>query len=209
MQLKEIYEEIADSWSNFRTKPVSFLPKKLKGKIIDVGCGNARNIIPFAKNGLFCVGADFSKGMIKNALKMCEKSNVEAEFVLADAAELPFKDKSFDSCISIATLHHLNPRKNRVKSLKEMKRICKGSVYVSVWYRWQFYHLKNLLKNILHFGDVYVDWKIKGKVLKRYYHLYTKKELQKDAEESGLIVESIKIIEENKKKNLLLHGRSR
>jgi ubiquinone/menaquinone biosynthesis C-methylase UbiE len=209
MRLRDVYEEIADSWSNLRTKPVSFLPKKLKGKIIDVGCGNARNIIPFAKNGLFCVGTDFSKGMIKNALKMCEKSNVEADFVLADAAELPFKDKSFDSCISIATLHHLNPRKNRVKSLKEMKRICKGSIYVSVWYRWQFYHLKNLLKNILHFGDVYVDWKIKGKVLKRYYHLYTKKELQKDAEESGLIVESIKIIEENKKKNLLLHGRSR
>ncbi len=208
MQLRDVYEEIADSWTNFRVRPLSYLSLiKVEGSVLDVGCGNARNLIPIAKKGLKCVGIDFSKNMIKNAMAMSKKSDVEIDFVVADALYLPFKDKSFDSVISTAVLHHISPRKKRIKALKEMKRVCKGSIYVSVWYRWQLYHLKNLLKNIFHFGDVYVNWKKKGKVLKRYYHLYTKRELQKDAEKAGLRVESIKIVEESKKKNLLLHGR--
>jgi tRNA (uracil-5-)-methyltransferase TRM9 len=210
MRVKDVYEEIADSWSNFRTKPLSYLSLiKVEGKVLDVGCGNGRNLIPLAKSGLKCIGIDFSKNMIKNAIALSERNNAEVDFVVADALYLPFKDKSFDNLISTATLHHIYPRINRIKALREMRRVCKGSIYVSVWYRWQLYLLKNLLKNILHFGDVYVDWKKKDRVLKRYYHLYTKKELEKDAKMAGLEVKSIKIVRESKKKNLLLHCMTR
>jgi tRNA (uracil-5-)-methyltransferase TRM9 len=210
MRVKDVYEEIADSWSNFRAKPLSYLPlTKVEGSVLDVGCGNGRNLISLAKTGLKCIGIDFSKNMIKNAIAMSERNNVKIDFIIADALYLPFKDKSFDNLISTATLHHIYPRINRIKTLREMRRVCKGSIYVSVWYRWQFYLLKNLLKNIFHFGDVYVDWKKKDKVLKRYYHLYTKKELQRDAEKAGLIVKNIKIVRESKKKNLLLHALER
>ncbi len=204
MKLRDVYEEIADSWNNLRNKPVSYLPfEKIRGSTIDIGCGNARNLIPIAKSGNYCVGIDFSKNMIKNALKLCEKNNVEIEFVIADAANLPIKSKSFDNCISIATIHHLQ-KEQRQKSLREMKRVAKKHVFISVWYRWQFYHLKNLLKNIFHFGDVYVDWHKGDKVLKRYYHLYSKKELENYVLSAGLKIQECKIVEENKKKNVFV-----
>ncbi|MEM5799149.1 MAG: class I SAM-dependent methyltransferase [Candidatus Aenigmatarchaeota archaeon] len=206
MQLKEVYEEIAESWSNLRNKPVSFVPfDRIKGSVLDIGCGNARNIIPLTKKGLWCVGVDFSKNMIKNAIKLCQKNNLEIDFVLADAFRLPFKSKIFDNCICIATLHHLETREKRIQSLKEINSVSKNHIYISVWYRWQVYHLINLIKNFWRFGDVYVNWRKKNKVLKRFYHLYTKKEFEKDILSAGLKIKEIKIIEENKKKNLFAY----
>ncbi|MCS7134969.1 MAG: class I SAM-dependent methyltransferase [Candidatus Aenigmarchaeota archaeon] len=203
MQLKKVYEEIADAWSNFRTKPKKSIPfNKINGFVLDVGCGNARNIIPLAKKGLKCVGIDFAKNMIKNALNLCKKNNVKVDFVIADMLYLPFKNKTFDTCLCIATLHHLDSRLKRILALKEMKRVCKNEIYITVWYRWQLFHLVNLLKNFRHFGDVYVEWKRKDKILKRYYHLYTKAELEKDLKKAELEICEIKVVSENKKKDV-------
>ncbi|MFH8080441.1 MAG: class I SAM-dependent methyltransferase [Candidatus Aenigmatarchaeota archaeon] len=206
MQLRQVYDEIADSWSNFRTKPKKSIPfDRIRGFVLDVGCGNARNMIPLLKKGVKCVGIDFSKNMIKNALKLCEKHEVEADFVLADMLHLPFKKKVFDVCLCISTLHHLDDRLKRIKALKEIKRVCKKDIYILVWYRWQIFHIKHLLKNFMHFGDVYVEWRKRNKILYRYYHLYTKHELERDLSLARLKLIEIKITKENKKKDLFAY----
>ncbi|MBU5689795.1 MAG: class I SAM-dependent methyltransferase [Candidatus Aenigmatarchaeota archaeon] len=197
--LRQTYDEIAESWSNFRAKPALYIPFGIfKGSTIDIGCGNCRNLIPIAKKGYRCVGVDFSKNMIKQARKMIGKNNVDIDLIIADAKALPLKDKTFDFIFCAATLHHL-VNDDRIKALKEMKRIARKKIFLSVWYRWQLIHVKNLLKNIFSFGDVYVEWRKGGNRLKRYYHLYTKRELEKDIQAADLEIESIKITKEPKK----------
>ncbi|MBS3145266.1 class I SAM-dependent methyltransferase, partial [Candidatus Woesearchaeota archaeon] len=79
MSQEKVWDKIAEQWHHFRQQkfqPVydfieNFKPKK--GKILEVGCGNARNLIPFAKSGFECYGIDFSNNMLRQAKKFAQK----------------------------------------------------------------------------------------------------------------------------------------
>ena len=63
MNQKTVWNSIAGSWSNYRNKPtkdVCDFAAHLKGKkrVLDIGCGNARNLLPFNKHKIY--GIDFS-----------------------------------------------------------------------------------------------------------------------------------------------------
>ena len=49
----------------------------------------------------------------------------------ADAASLPFADKSFDLVISINTIHNL-PREECGKALQEIERVSRGKSFITV-----------------------------------------------------------------------------
>jgi len=180
MNQKQIWNKIASQWHNFRQKPTEeviwFLNKycKNKGEIIDIGCGNARNLIPFANLNFECSGIDFSENMLKNAKALADKNKVKISLELADIAKIPYPNNSFDYCLHLASLHHLETKEEQFKSLQETHRVLKqnGLVLLTVWNKLQ---LKFLLKS----KDTYVSWKINNKVYKRYYHLFTYFELKR------------------------------
>jgi ubiquinone/menaquinone biosynthesis C-methylase UbiE len=190
MKQREIWEILADSWTNLHTKPeeevIKFSKRINKGPILEVGCGNCRNSLPFLERKFYCVGLDFSKGMIREAKKLLKKNKLKESLVIGNLVDLPFKKGTFLSIICIRTLHHLEARENRLKALKEIKRV--GiKILMSGWERWQLRFFWNLIKSFFsgHFADIYVDWNYHGKIYKRFYHLYSKKELENDLKEVG------------------------
>jgi ubiquinone/menaquinone biosynthesis C-methylase UbiE len=190
MKQREIWEILADSWTNLHTKPeeevIKFSKRINKGPILEVGCGNCRNSLPFLERKIYCVGLDFSKGMIREAKKLLKKNKLKESLVIGNLVDLPFKKGAFLSIICIRTLHHLETRENRLKALKEIKRV--GIKFLmSGWKRWQLRFFWNLIKSFFsgHFADIYVDWNYHGKIYKRFYHLYSKKELENDLKEIG------------------------
>ncbi len=140
MDQKEIWDEIAEGWAHLRNKPVDevieFANKvsNRPGKILDIGCGNGRNLVPFAKLNFECYGVDFSKNMIEIARKKFERLGLKCVFQTAHATDLPFKDESFDYVICIAVLHHLKKAECE-KALSEIRRVLKnnGKGLLSVW----------------------------------------------------------------------------
>ncbi len=193
---REVWENLADSWTNLHIKPegevTNFSKIINKGPILDVGCGNCRNSLPFLEKNIDCVGIDFSKGMVREAKEFLKKRNLNENLVIGSLEELPFKKGSFLLVMCIRTLHHLETRELRVKALEEMKRV--GiKIFLSVWKRWQTRFIWQLIKSFFsgHFADVYVDWNYHGKIYKRFYHLYTKKELEDDLKNAGLKIEKM------------------
>lgn len=193
---KEIWDIIADSWANLNIKPeeevINFSKTINKGPVLDLGCGYCRNSLPFLKRNIDCVGLDFSKSMVKEAKKFLKKNNSNENLVIGNINELPFKKGSFVLVLCIRTLHHLETKELRLKSFKEMKRV--GiKILMSGWKRWQSRFIWQLIKSFFsgHFADVYVDWNYHGKIYKRFYHLYTKKELEDDLKNAGLKIEKI------------------
>ena len=186
MNQKNVWNSVADSWSNYRQKPIKEteeLKKYITNRkinILDIGCGNCRNLIPFQNNNLF--GVDFSVEMLKKAEIFCRRNNMKVNLVLADASALPFKSNSFDIVLYLATLHNLN-EKQREQSLKQIKKILNGFMLISVWNRWQPRFLKC---NLLNKKDIYVSWHKKNKIYLRYYHLFSKTELERFVKKSGL-----------------------
>lgn len=187
----EVWNVLAEGWYNWRywsIKLVEEFSKKWKpGKILDIGCGNCRNLIPFLKEGFVGYGIDFSEVMLENAKKRLGKEKVGAKLKLGSAEKLPFKKSNFDYCIFIASLHHLS-EKGRKKALKEMKRVLKknGKALITVW--------KGEDKK-----EGYISWRRKGKTYKRYYYFYDKEELDSLLKEVGFKV----VKTSHDKKNLI------
>ncbi len=171
---KEVWNKIAKDWFVKRSKPFKQITKELQnlsnkksGKILDIGCGNCRNLLMFAKKKFDCYGVDFSKEMIKYAKEFCNKNNIKVNLKVANAERLPFKDNFFDYILFIAVLHHVN---NKKKALQELKRVLKdnGLALITVWNRLQ-------LRFIFKPKELYVSW---GKHL-RYYYLFNYFEFKK------------------------------
>lgn len=179
---EKVWDAIAEQWFHFRQKPfpdIDNLLKKLvnewkKGKILDIGCGNCRNLIYFSKAGFDCYGIDFSKEMLKYAKIYLKKYNFKVKLKKANALNLPFKKESFDYILNIAVLHHIKGKEEREKAINEMYRVMKkdGEALISVWNKLSW---KWLFKP----KEIYLGWKIKDKVYLRYYYLFWPWEIKK------------------------------
>jgi len=177
-------------------------------RILDSGCGNGRLIELFKNRKVDYVGVDFSEKLIEMA-----KNKYGDYFKVADILILPFSDSYFDSIWSIAVIHHVPSKEMRLQALQELWRTLKkgGQIIMTCWNLYQPQYLKLLLKftlrkvfkkSRLDFKDILVPWKDSG--IERYYHVFTKRELEKLFVESGFKVEELKFLKRNNKKTNIL-----
>ena len=185
---KAVWNALAEQWHHFRQKPFYEIRGKLDGfadewkpgKILEVGCGNCRNLVPFAKKGFECHGIDFSLAMLDWAKEYLKKHKITIKLKRAEATELPYQDEFFDYIISIALLHHLETEEDRQQATLEMKRVLKpgGKAIVAVWNKLQ---PRFLFKP----KDIFLPWHMKGKSYQRFYHLFTAWELARLLKNDG------------------------
>ncbi len=91
--------------------------------ILDIGCGNARDLISFACKGATCVGVDFSNGMIKEGKKAIDNHRPKSvELILASATHLPFKENTFDKISCSEVIEHIPDYQ---KAVGEANRVLK------------------------------------------------------------------------------------
>lgn len=163
--------------------------KKLK--ILDIGCGNWR-FLQFLKTkdynlkNIEYTWIDLSEEMIKEAKKL----HPEFDFKIANMTKLPFETWEFDVIIPIASFHHLNSEKDRLKTLSEFKRVLKKGwiICITNWNLFQKKYWKSFFRNFWQkksWNDTFVPfsswWKIKTI---RYYHAFTPNELRELFKES-------------------------
>ena len=195
MQVKEVYDKIAEDWSNKRQwpHPPEILEiKHWKGRILELGCGNCANLTLFKDSELY--GIDFSEKMIEQAKKFCEKHNMKVDLKVGDVKHTPYKDKFFDYIIFSRVFAHLR-KEEQLESLKELKRILKGKCFLAVWN-------KNAEENIDRPKEALVPWTYKEKTYQRYYYLFDEQELIDLVEKAGFKVE--KILSKKDSKNICL-----
>ncbi len=190
-----VWNAIAQPWGTYVVKDISFvvgfLKDKKAGKVIDIGCGTGRNMIKGSK--LKYWGVDFSQGQIDKAMEDAKKKKINAKFYKSSASELDkkvFKDKMFDYGLFIATLHCIESKEDRQKSLEEFYRVLKpgAEALISVWNSED-----KRFKGVENKGDIYMAWRKNKIPYMRYYYLYGKKEFLNLIEKVGFrIVEFYK-----------------
>jgi ubiquinone/menaquinone biosynthesis C-methylase UbiE len=96
---------------------------------LEIGCGSgAVSRLISERYGINVTGTDIDEDQIKIA-KDLGKDIKNVTFLIADAAGLPFSDKSFDAILVINVLHHIS---NWMDALKEMDRVLKKSGYLLI-----------------------------------------------------------------------------
>jgi tRNA (uracil-5-)-methyltransferase TRM9 len=188
LDTRQVFDRIAPGWYGFRhhsifTTELEDMARRWRsGKLLNIGCAHGPDFVPFIAN-FNLTGLDFSGQMLSLADKYACKFNFGVNLVLGDAVHLPFSENTFDFAIAIATFHHIESKESRLAAFRELHRVLKpgGEAFITVWNRWQprFWG---------HGHDTNVPWKNKGQVLQRYYHLYSYRELTKQAQQAGLSI---------------------
>ena len=92
-------------------------------RLLDLGCGEGRNAVHFAKNGFDVVGIDVSKPGLEKMHRYAAEIGVEVKTILADMLTYEI-DEEYDVIFSVATLQYLPAeiREGRFAQLKEATR---------------------------------------------------------------------------------------
>jgi len=204
---EQIWDVISVPWEKYIVKKIPIVDEFLKGnngKILDLGCGSGRNMIPEKDREYYAV--DFSSKQLKNAEKYARDEKVNAKFFKLKADDLSeFEDEMFDMGLFIATLHCLETSKERESALKEFCRVLKPNAegLISVWDS-EDKRFNGLM------GGIYMSWMEDRKKYMRYYYLYSQEELVGLLEKVGFkILEIYPKMEGDRfsKKNLILRVR--
>lgn len=138
------YKYIAESYDELYRKEQLEKLEIIKGNIkidkeenlLDIGCGTGISTDFFDCKS---IGIDACFEMLKKN-SICGK-----------AENLPFKDKTFDTVLSVTSIHHFNAE----KAIKEIKRVSKKNVIITLLKKAKrFKHVKDLLNKSFKFKEV-------------------------------------------------------
>lgn len=103
--------------------------------ILDLGCGNGRNALPFATNkNLTVFGVDIAWTGLQITKAKFATENQAARLVQCDfRAPLPFRANSFDGLFSTQVIHHARLAQVRI-AIQEARRVLKagGIAFITV-----------------------------------------------------------------------------
>ena len=172
----------------------------LESRILDIGCGAGRTTIGLYKLGYHLIeGLDLSEAMIAQARRISKELKYDITFSVGDAACLDYDDDTFEAALfSFNGIMQIPGRENRIKALKEIKRILKpegyflftthdrdDKEYISLWKeekrKWAL-HIQD--KSLHEFGDKV----IKMEERKIFLHFPTREEVISCLKEAGFIL---------------------
>lgn len=99
------------------------LKKKLKGSkhLLDFGCGTGRNAPRIVNLGIQYTGIDSSANMVKMAREI--HMPLVFNFVHCNGLDIPFSDKSFDTCLSSYVFQYIMGSSSTQEILAEIRRV--------------------------------------------------------------------------------------
>jgi tellurite methyltransferase len=89
-------------------KVLWMMPFEKRIKLLDIGCGEGRNAIFFAKNSYEVTAFDLAKTGIEKTRRNAEQAGVQINAFQADLNEYRLEEK-FDVIFSLAALHYIRP----------------------------------------------------------------------------------------------------
>lgn len=188
-QVGQTYDSIATDFSRTRYKVwpcvgrfldrIISEPGENQILVAELGCGNGKNLVYLEKNSrpgnkIKTIGVDISAEL----LGICRLQGLEV--VLGSILAIPLEDHSLDYTLSVAVIHHLPEKSDRIRALRELARITKlgGRCLITVWAREQ---AASDSRRRFATNDEMVPFKTKtGEIHLRYYHLYDDGELADD-----------------------------
>lgn len=186
-QVFNAYAEIAEGFAHWRTRPWQIARLGRIGAILDLGAGTCLNGVYAYKHGgeqLICIDVSYTMSFLSKRILI--KERVVGDSIAGDMVFLPIRDNIFQSVIAIASLHHI-PRELIPIVLKEVKRVAvNGAIVVIVVWSWRQIRfviptIINIILRVLGISrdirEYRIPWRRRGKIVYRYYRLYTLDEL--------------------------------
>ncbi|XP_075052250.1 putative tRNA methyltransferase 9B [Mixophyes fleayi] len=127
-----VYESTAPYFNEVQSKAWpkvrQFLLEQKPGSlVVDIGCGTGKYLS--VNSDTYNLGCDYCEPLVEIG------RNNNLEVMVCDNLNLPFRDKCFDTVISIGVIHHFSTKERRIRAIKEMARVLLpgGQIMLYVW----------------------------------------------------------------------------
>jgi len=115
--------------SEFAKEFAGEIEKREARTVLEIGSGNGRDSIFFAKKGFKVSAVDVSSSAIELAKSNIEKMKIDVDIQEANAESLPFLNGNFDGVFSLSVLHSTNLK----NSIPEVYRVLKSKGYALIY----------------------------------------------------------------------------
>ena len=120
----EVYRNSEFYWgrepNSLCRRTVELFGKNTKGNVVDLGCGEGKDMIHFAKNGFRVTGVDISTPGLEKAQQWATQEGLDVGTIRASLNEFSL-DNMFDVVYSSGTLTYISPmaRKDKFQNYKD------------------------------------------------------------------------------------------
>lgn len=134
---RELYfKELSTTSKKYYIPYISKFKKIERGmNILEIGCGDGGNLLPFAELGCNTTGVDISSGRIKDAILFFEERKTKGNFITSDIFTLKELEHNFDLIICHDVIEHIEDKATFISNLP--KYIKPGGIAFISFPAWQ------------------------------------------------------------------------
>lgn len=154
-QWNKVYREKIDKYKYYNvvlphediSKVERFFRKNKVSRVLDLGCGVGRNMIPLIEKGYSLSGIDIAEDGVRKLETILEEKKLKADLYIGNILKkLPFDNNYFDAIISVQVLQH-GTEGQILNTISEIKRIIrpKGFIFITLCGRISNGHIRHCL----------------------------------------------------------------
>lgn len=114
------FEELANTCSRYYIPYIStFTEISNRTKVLEIGCGDGGNLLPFAEKGCQVLGIDISESRIKVAKENFAKRNMASKFIQSNIFESKING-NFDIILVHDVIEHINQKQQLLNAISKL-----------------------------------------------------------------------------------------
>lgn len=125
----------ATSWKYFLPYIERYLPIEQGMNVLEIGCGDGGNLLPFSERGCEVVGVDLAECRINDAKRFFEEAGAKGWFIASDVFEMKDIEHHFDLIICHDVIEHIMDKASFLPKLRKFLR--PGGVVFMSFPAWQ------------------------------------------------------------------------
>ena len=117
------FSELAHTSEKYFIPYISpFMKVEAGMNVLEIGCGDGGNLLPFARLDCNVTGVDLSEGKIENARKFFAEAGAPGRFIASDIFKIKELESSFDLVICHDVLEHIGDKARFLSDLQKYVR---------------------------------------------------------------------------------------
>ena len=129
------FEEQAQTTRKYYIPYIKRIVGDFPEKVLEVGCGEGGNLLPFAESGCEIVGVDIASLRIEQARTFFARRNQRGTFIASDIFRLKDQEKHFPLILVHDVIEHINDKSQFLSGMKGY--LSSGGVLFIAFPAWQ------------------------------------------------------------------------
>lgn len=134
------FDELVQTSSEFLSKYISgFFGKRQLELVLEIGCGEGGNLVPFAQMGCGVCGIDVSEKKIRHAVQFFSEDGLSGHFICSDFLQMDLSDHvgMYDLIIIHDVIEHIEPESKIEFMVKAGRLLKKGGLLMVAFPAWK------------------------------------------------------------------------